>query len=62
LRDVVSAALLRGIPVLTAVREVNAPDWHAFHQGMAVDLPPTRQAALAWVAGWRGDAHGLHAA
>ncbi len=62
LRAVLSAALMRGIPVLTAVREANADGWRDFHQGMAVDLPPTREAVTAWAAGWRGDRDVLRAA
>jgi hypothetical protein len=47
-RAVFSEALLRGIPVLTAVREINAAEWADFHQGLAVDLPPHPEAVLAW--------------
>jgi hypothetical protein len=51
LRSVLSEALLRGIPVLTAVREINAGAWADFHQGLAVDLPPQREALMEWAQG-----------
>ncbi len=62
LRAVFAAAVLRGIPVLTAVRQANAAEWHSFHQGMATDLPPDRAALQAWVAQWRGNASDLRTA
>jgi hypothetical protein len=55
MRTVLAAALLRGIPVLTAVRDSALPDWRDFHQGAAAELPPRRAAILAWVAHWRRD-------
>ena len=62
LRPVLAAALLRAIPVLTAVREMNLADWRAFHQGAAQDLPPLPQAVRNWVNTWREARNGLHAA
>ena len=51
LRSVLSEALLRGIPVLTAVRDMNAVAWAEFHQGLALDLPPDREALMNWAQG-----------
>jgi len=49
LRSVLSEALLRGVPVLTAVRDIHVADWAEFHQGIAVDLPADPAALRAWV-------------
>jgi hypothetical protein len=52
-RDLIGAAVLAGIPVLTAVRERYAAEWAAFGSGIACDLPPDRDAVLAWFRGLR---------
>jgi hypothetical protein len=53
LRAVLTTALMRGIPVLTAVRDLNVAGWQSFHEGTAQDLPPVRGAVDDWVAAWR---------
>lgn len=47
-RDVMSQAILAGIPVLTAVRNTYANDWQAFSGGIASDLPPDLTSVLDW--------------
>jgi len=47
-RDLIGAAVLAGIPVLTAVRDSYAAEWAAFGGGICCDLPPDRDAVLAW--------------
>jgi len=47
-RDLIGAAMLAEIPVLTAVRDSYAADWAAFGRGICCDLPPDRAAVLAW--------------
>lgn len=51
LRSVLSEALQRGIPVLTAVRDMNVEAWAEYHQGLALDLPPDREALMNWAQG-----------
>jgi nucleoside-triphosphatase THEP1 len=36
------------IPILTAVREPYVDRWHEFHGGLAVELPPSADAVVAW--------------
>jgi len=47
-RDLICTALVRGIPVLTAVRPTYAGAWDAFGGDMACNLPMGRDAALDW--------------
>jgi hypothetical protein len=48
-RDVISAALLRGIPVLIGVREERVSDWRAFHGGLGQELPTDAAVLATWV-------------
>lgn len=48
LRPAFAKAIEAGIPVLTAVRAPYTEAWLQFHEGLAVDLPPDRDAVLAW--------------
>lgn len=41
-------AVSAGVPVLTSVRPSFLEAWQAFHGGMAVALPPSRDAILQW--------------
>lgn len=45
-RDLISAALMAGIPVLTALLDTCAEAWAGFAGGLTCDLPPDRQAIL----------------
>ena len=47
-RDLICAALARGVPVLTAVRPTYADAWAAFGGGAATDLPVHREAVCDW--------------
>lgn len=49
-RDVIAAAALRGIPVLTALRPDFAAAWADFGGEAACELPATRAAVLGWLA------------
>ena len=48
LRPALARAIEAGIPVLTAVRAPYTEAWLQFHERLAVDLPPDRDAVLAW--------------
>ena len=50
LRDLIGAAMARGVKVLTAVRDTHAADWADFHQGIAADLPPDVETVRRWAA------------
>lgn len=50
-RDLIGAALMRDIPVLTAVRPTYFDAWAAFGAGLACDLPMRRDAVLDWFEG-----------
>jgi hypothetical protein len=50
LRDLIGAAMARGVKVLTAVRDSHAAEWAEFHQGIAADLPPDAQTVRRWAA------------
>jgi hypothetical protein len=54
-RDVMSQALLAGIPVLTAVRETYAAEWQEFSGDMGYDLEPEFAAVMGWVDMVSGD-------
>lgn len=47
-RPVIAGALLRGIPVLTAVNDKNLPAFLAFADGLAERVAPTPDAARDW--------------
>ncbi len=47
-RPVIAEALLRGIPVLTAVNDRNLPAFLAFAGDLAERIAPTPEAAHAW--------------
>jgi hypothetical protein len=55
-RPLIAEALSQGIPVLVGLNRLNAPAFHAFTDGMAVELPPTLPALTAWFAACRRDA------
>lgn len=48
LRDEMAAAVLTGIPLLTAVAARYVDEWHAFTGGESTLLPCTEHAAVAW--------------
>lgn len=48
-RDVMSQAMLAGIPVLTAVRETYAAAWQDFSGDMGYDLSPEFATVMGWV-------------
>lgn len=48
LRSVLAGAVAAGIPVLTSVRAPYLESWAAFHGGLAAELPPRLDAAVAW--------------
>jgi hypothetical protein len=48
LRPAFAKAIDAGVPVLTAVRAPYTDAWLQFHEGLAIDLPPDRDAVLAW--------------
>lgn len=48
LRSVVARAAIAGLPVLTAVRDINDAAWVAFHGGLGRALPPDEDAVCAW--------------
>lgn len=50
-RSTVERAMLRSVPLLTAVRLQNAEAWAAFHGGLGTTLPATAAALDAWAAG-----------
>lgn len=48
-RALIGEALAQGVPVITAVKSVNAEGFEAFAQGLATPLPNDRQAVLDWL-------------
>jgi hypothetical protein len=48
LRSVLARAIAAGTPVLTSVRPPYLEAWTAFHGGLAAELPPRIDTALAW--------------
>lgn len=48
-RSAFGAAMLRGIHVLTAVRETNWADWELFHGGLGVELQPDTSSLQGWL-------------
>ncbi len=48
-RDLMSQAMLAGIPVLTAVRETYAAEWQEFSGDMGYDLSPDFATVMGWV-------------
>jgi hypothetical protein len=54
-RPLIAEALSRGIPVLVGLNRLNAPAFHAFMDGIAVELPPTLPTLTAWFAECRQD-------
>lgn len=48
LRDEMAAAVLAGIPVLTAIAARYVDEWHAFTGNESTLLPCTQEAVLAW--------------
>jgi hypothetical protein len=55
-RSLIAEALSRDIPVLVGLNGLNAAAFHAFTEGVAVDLPPDLSALTAWFAACRRDA------
>jgi hypothetical protein len=55
-RPLIAEALSRDIPVLVGLNQLNAAAFHAFAEGMAVELPPTLPALTAWFETCRRDA------
>lgn len=47
-RDLIGAALSKGIPVLTALRRTYSEAWAAFGGELACDLPMAQDAVLEW--------------
>lgn len=47
-RDLIGQAMVRGIPVLTAVRPTYADEWRAFGEALSCDLPMDQSAVLNW--------------
>ena len=58
LRDEMAAAVLAGVPLLTAVAERFVGQWTEFTGGEAEALPCTAEAALAWWARLQGETPG----
>ena len=48
-RPVIAEALEKGIPVLVGLNRMNAEQFHAFTDGMAVEVAPDAEAILAWL-------------
>jgi hypothetical protein len=48
LRSVLARAIAAGTPVLTSVRAPYLEAWATFHGGLAADLPPKLDDAVAW--------------
>lgn len=48
-RDVISQALLLGIPVLVGLNASNEDAFRTFADGLAEPVDPTREALLAWI-------------
>jgi hypothetical protein len=48
LRGVLAGAIAAGTPVLTSVRAPYLEAWADFHGGLAAELPPSLDAAVAW--------------
>jgi hypothetical protein len=48
LRSVLAGAIAAGTPVLTSVRAPYLEAWLAFHGGLAAELPPWLDSAVAW--------------
>ena len=47
-RAVIGDAVERGIPVLVGLNKLNAAAFHEFVGGLAIQIPPTRNALLQW--------------
>jgi hypothetical protein len=47
-RDLIGQAMMRGVPVLTAVRPMYADHWCAFGEGLSCDLPMDHSTILTW--------------
>lgn len=47
-RDLIGQAMMRNVPVLTAVRPTYEDTWHSFGQSLSCDLPMTQKAILDW--------------
>lgn len=47
-RDLIGQAMMRGVPVLTAVRPTYEDEWRAFGEGLSCDLPMERSTVLNW--------------
>ncbi|MEM9631158.1 MAG: DUF2478 domain-containing protein [Pseudomonadota bacterium] len=48
-RPVIERAVELGIPVLTAVKQRYVPEWEAFSEDMAADLPALPEELMAWL-------------
>jgi nucleoside-triphosphatase THEP1 len=55
-RPLIAEALSRDIPVLVGLNRLNAPAFHAFTEGWAVELPPRIGDLTAWFDACRRDA------
>ena len=55
-RPLIAEALSRDVPVLVGLNQLNAPAFHVFTEGLAVELPPTLPALTAWFAASRREA------
>lgn len=47
-RDLIGKALIRNVPVLTAVRPTYEEEWRAFGQSLSCDLPMEKSTILKW--------------
>jgi hypothetical protein len=56
-REVIGRALIAGIPVLTTVSEGHLAAFLSFAEGMATEVPPNVDAAIAWCLAASVDLH-----
>ena len=56
-REVIGRALIAGIPVLTTVSEGHLSAFLSFAEGMATEVPPNADAAVAWCLAASVDLH-----
>lgn len=54
-RPVIAEALSRDLPVLVGLNPLNAPAFHAFTEGLAVELAPSLPALTEWFDACRSD-------
>ncbi|MEM6579390.1 MAG: DUF2478 domain-containing protein [Pseudomonadota bacterium] len=48
-RPLIAEALTRDLPVLVGLNRLNEPAFSTFTDGMAIELPPEREALVAWL-------------